>query len=328
MRIIGYERVSHRAAGRERARDRGAAAGDRRLRRAAAGHADRPLHRGRERPQPGPAGARQGAAPRQGHRGDAGDRQARPAVAQRRLPADAARQRREVRRGRPAGGERPDRRDHGAGGAGRSARRSRSAPRRRWRWPGAAGCSSATRTARRRSGGLARAVRRSGRPLRATPTGMRGTSRRWSTDIRAGGATSLRAIAARAERPRHAHPPRRALARLDGDEPARPARAQGGGMRQSRLMSLVEAVTNVAVGLRRRGGDADARVPDPRAAGVAGAEPEAGAGLNDGPEHLRPIREFGLEQARRHRDIVARFGRHPHQKDTSGGVRPRRKWTT
>ena len=29
-----------------------------------------------------------------------------------------------------------------------------------------------------------------------------------------------------AERPRHAHPPRRALARLDGDEPARPARAR------------------------------------------------------------------------------------------------------
>ena len=42
-----------------------------------------------------------------------------------------------------------------------------------------------------------------------------------------------------AERPRHAHPARRALARLDRDEPARPARAQGGGMRQSRLMSLV-----------------------------------------------------------------------------------------
>ena len=117
MRIIGYERVSHRAAGRERARDRGAAAGDRRLRRAAERHADRALHRGRERAQPGPAGTRQGAAPRQGHRGDAGDRQARPAVAQRRLPADAAGQRREVRRGRPAGGERPDRRDHGAGGA-------------------------------------------------------------------------------------------------------------------------------------------------------------------------------------------------------------------
>ena len=38
----------------------------------------------------------------------------------------------------------------------------------------------ATPMARRRSGGLARAVRRSGRPLRATPTGMRRTSRRWS----------------------------------------------------------------------------------------------------------------------------------------------------
>ena len=36
-------------------------------------------------------------------------------------------------------------------------------------------------------------------------------------DIRSGGATSLRAIAARAERPRHADPPRRTLARLDCD---------------------------------------------------------------------------------------------------------------
>ena len=32
-------------------------------------------------------------------------------------------------------------------------------------------------------------------------------------------------------------------------------------MRQSRLMSLVEAVANVVVGLRRRGGDADAVFP-------------------------------------------------------------------
>ena len=40
--------------------------------------------------------------------------------------------------------------------------------------------------------------------------------------------------------------------------------------------------------------------------------------LSDGPEHLRPIREFGLEQARRHRDIVARFGRHPHRNETLG----------
>ena len=52
----------------------------------------------------------------------------------------------------------------------------------------------------------------------------------------------------RAQRARHADPPRRALARLDGDEPARPARGSGGGMRQSRLMSLVEAVANVVVG--------------------------------------------------------------------------------
>ena len=64
-----------------------------------------------------------------------------------------------------------------------------------------------------------------------------------------------------AERPRHAHPPRRALARLDGDEPARPARAAGGGMRQSRLMSLVEAVANVVVGYGRRGAGADRGLP-------------------------------------------------------------------
>ena len=67
-------------------------------------------------------------------------------------------------------------------------------------------------------------------------------------DIRAGGADQPAGDRGGAERPRHADPPRRALARLHGDQPARPARAQGGGMRQSRLMSLVEAVANVAVG--------------------------------------------------------------------------------
>ena len=50
--------------------------------------------------------------------------------------------------------------------------------------------------------------------------------------------------------PGHAHPARRALARLDGDESPRPAR--GAAMPQSRLMSLVEAVTNVAVGTASR----------------------------------------------------------------------------
>jgi hypothetical protein len=63
---------------------------------------------------PGTAGAEAGAGPRKGHRGDAGLRQAQPAVTQRRLPADAPGQRGEVRGGGPAGGGRPDRRDHGA----------------------------------------------------------------------------------------------------------------------------------------------------------------------------------------------------------------------
>ena len=40
--------------------------------------------------------------------------------------------------------------------------------------------------------------------------------------------------------------------------------------------------------------------------------------LDDGPKHLRPIREFGLGQARGHRDIVARFGRHPHRNQVLG----------
>ena len=228
MRIIGYERVS---TARQGASGLGIEAQRQAIDGFVAqqeGDAHRPLHRGGERAQPGPAGARQGAAPRQGHRRDAGDRQARPAVAQRRLPADAPGQRREVRRGRPAGGERPHRRDHGAGGAGRSARRSPGAPRRRWRWPGAAACGSATPTARRRSGGLGRAVRRSGRPLRATPTGTPGTWRRWWRTCAPAGHTSLRAMAERAERPRDADPARRALARLHGDEPARSARAPGG----------------------------------------------------------------------------------------------------
>ena len=56
-------------------------------------------------------------APRQGHRRHAGPRQARSAVAQRRLPLDAARQRRALLGSGPARGERPHRRHHGAGGA-------------------------------------------------------------------------------------------------------------------------------------------------------------------------------------------------------------------
>ena len=51
-----------------------------------------------------------------------------------------------------------------------------------------------------------------------------------------------------AERPRDADPAGRTVARLDGGGPARPARIAGGGMRQSRLMSIVEALANVVVG--------------------------------------------------------------------------------
>jgi uncharacterized protein (DUF924 family) len=40
--------------------------------------------------------------------------------------------------------------------------------------------------------------------------------------------------------------------------------------------------------------------------------------LSFGPEHLRPIREFGLEQAQKHRENVARFGRHPHRNAVLG----------
>ena len=163
--------------------------------------------------------------------------------------------------------------------AQRSARRSRGGPRRRWRWPGAAGCGSATPTARRRSGGLARAVRRSGRRLRGTPTGMRGT-RTGRRETSAPVARRAWGDRRRAERPRHADPTRRALARLDGDEPARPARAQEGGMRQSRLMSLVEAVANVVIGLLVAVATQVVVFPILGLQVLAGPEHQAGAGLH------------------------------------------------
>ena len=68
-------------------------------------------------------------------------------------------------------------------------------------------------------------------------------------DIRtSGGATSLRGIAAELNARGTCHPARRPLACLDGHEPVGPAQATGRGTRQSRLMSLVEALVNVAVG--------------------------------------------------------------------------------
>ena len=105
----------------------------------------------------------------------------------------------------------------------KSGRRSRNAPRRRWPWPGAAVCGSATPTAPRRSGGLARAVRRCARPSPATLIEMQGLGA-------GGGGHSVRrreeppSDRGRAEWPRHADPAGRLLARVDSGEPARPAR--------------------------------------------------------------------------------------------------------
>jgi uncharacterized protein (DUF924 family) len=38
------------------------------------------------------------------------------------------------------------------------------------------------------------------------------------------------------------------------------------------------------------------------------------------PFHLRSLRVFGLSQARGHRDVIARFGRHPHRNAVLGRV--------
>ena len=89
MRIIGYERVStarQGASGLGIAAQRQAIDGFVAQRQATLIARFTEVESGRNPDRPE---LQQGAAPRQGHRGDAGDRQARPAVAQRRLPADA-----------------------------------------------------------------------------------------------------------------------------------------------------------------------------------------------------------------------------------------------
>jgi len=40
--------------------------------------------------------------------------------------------------------------------------------------------------------------------------------------------------------------------------------------------------------------------------------------LDLAPAHLKPIYEFSLGQARAHRDVIARFGRHPHRNAVLG----------
>lgn len=36
------------------------------------------------------------------------------------------------------------------------------------------------------------------------------------------------------------------------------------------------------------------------------------------PDHLKPIYEFSLSQSRAHREVIARFGRHPHRNEILG----------
>lgn len=40
--------------------------------------------------------------------------------------------------------------------------------------------------------------------------------------------------------------------------------------------------------------------------------------IDEAPPHLRRIYEFSASQARGHRDVIARFGRHPHRNATLG----------
>jgi uncharacterized protein (DUF924 family) len=40
--------------------------------------------------------------------------------------------------------------------------------------------------------------------------------------------------------------------------------------------------------------------------------------LDLAPAHLKPIYEFSLGQASGHRDVIARFGRHPHRNAVLG----------
>ena len=242
MRIIGYERVST-------ARQGASGLGIEAQRQAIdgfvaqrSGDADRPLHRGGERAQPGPAGARQGAAPRQGHRRDAGHRQARPAVAQRRLPADAPGQRGAVRRRGPAGGERPDRRASWRWWR----RQEREAISRRTKEALAVARSRGVRLGNPNGAAALRRAGKGGAPLRAAIARNADRHARDLApvveDIRAWRRDQPPGDRGGAERPRDAHPPRRALARFHGDEPARPARAQGGKRRRplgDRRMTLV-----------------------------------------------------------------------------------------
>jgi uncharacterized protein (DUF924 family) len=40
--------------------------------------------------------------------------------------------------------------------------------------------------------------------------------------------------------------------------------------------------------------------------------------VDEAPEHLRKVYAFSASQARGHRDVIARFGRHPHRNAVLG----------
>jgi uncharacterized protein (DUF924 family) len=43
-------------------------------------------------------------------------------------------------------------------------------------------------------------------------------------------------------------------------------------------------------------------------------------GAANAPPHLRAMAEFGISQAKAVRDVIARFGRHPHRNEILGRI--------
>ena len=225
MRIIGYERVST-------ARQGASGLGLEAQRQAIEAYAvqrgadpHRPLHRGGEAER-GPAGAEEGAASGQGHRGDAGDRQARPAVAERRFPADA----------RDSGVrfsavDLPEANDLTVGIMALVAQQEREAISRRTKEALSIAKSRGVKLGNLNGAAALRRAGRGGAPLRAAIA--RNADRHAQDlapvveDIRARGAVKSEGDRGGAQRARHADATEWALARVDRDEPARPAGPRG-----------------------------------------------------------------------------------------------------
>ena len=241
MRIIGYERVST-AAGRERARHRGAAAGDRRLRRQRqatliARFTEVESGRNPDRPELGKAlhlakvtGATLVIAKL--------DRLSRNAAFLLTLRDSGV---------SFAAVDLPEANDLTVGIMALVAQAEREAISRRTKEALAVARSRGVRLGNPNGAAALRRAGKGGAPLRAAIARNADRHARDLAPVVDGHPRRRRDQPAgdrrRAERPRHAHPPGRALARLDSDEPARPARPTGGSMmRQSRLMSRVEGL--------------------------------------------------------------------------------------